>query len=87
MNLVQAWVGRPRVGKKPDHEAPDSFETGDDFIGKQLTPELFKEGLSHLGYDFEVFVDKTGSIWRFRRIAAKDNAISDGSDGNSGATW
>ncbi len=87
MNIVQAWAARPKTGKKMAPEVSDSLETEDDFIGKQLTPELFRESLSHLGYDFEVFVDKTGNIWRFRRIAGADNMIPDGSEGNSGATW
>jgi len=72
MSLAQAGgIFARLLARKPD-ESPNKTEIGEAIGGKSLSLELFKEELAPLGYDFEVFVDTNGKIYRFRRIAPKN---------------
>jgi hypothetical protein len=59
-------------GLFPRKEEPASGEIEEIVLGRPLTVELFKEELSGLGYDFEVFAANDGKIWRFRRIPPRN---------------
>lgn len=66
-----------RLGIRIAPKSSSDPEIDEAVLERTLSPELFRTELSELGYDFEVFVDGTGKIWRFRRIAPK-NDRSDG---------
>lgn len=55
---------------RPRRKAPAEPSVGEEVAGRVLTPELFREELAGLGYDFEVYVKGDGKIWRFRRIVS-----------------
>lgn len=48
--------------------------------GKALSPSLIKELCVSLGYDFELFADQGGQVYRFRRIPPK-------TDRDDGDVW
>ena len=60
-----------RILAKPEASSskPDIDES---VLGKTFSPELFKEELKDLGYNFEIFVDKENKIYRFSRFVAPD---------------
>lgn len=41
-------------------------------VDKPLSLELFKEELAHLGYNFKVYTNSEGKIYRFERISPSD---------------
>jgi hypothetical protein len=75
MTRVGAFFSRP--GAIKPLSSSEKNGTDEAVVGKTLSPELFREELAGLGYDFEVFADGTGKIWRFRRISPQ-NDRSDG---------
>ena len=62
----------PSLYRKGGTASPENKTPEEAAIGKPLSPELFSEYFADLGYDFEVFVDRNGKIYRFRRILPKN---------------
>lgn len=71
------WAFFHGLGRLAAWKSSKSPEIDEAVIGRTLTPELFRSELGDLGYDFEIFADPRGRIWRFRRIAPK-NDVPDG---------
>lgn len=70
MSLARAIF--PGLYEKKGTPSPENMTPEEAAIGKPLSPELFREIFADLGYDFEVFADRDGKIYRFRRILPKD---------------
>jgi hypothetical protein len=66
-----------RILAKKLEPASNYTEIDASVVGKDLSLGTFRRELAELGYDFEVFADKDGKIYRFRRIIAK-NELKDG---------
>lgn len=75
MSQARGFFSRLR-GNTPS-ESSNTTEIDEVVVEKPLSLELFKAELADLGYDFEVFVDTNGKIYRFRRISPK-NGREDG---------
>jgi hypothetical protein len=73
---VRAFISK--LGISNPRKSSNNPGIDEALVGRTLSPELFHDELSGLGYDFEVFVDGLGKIWRFRRI----KPLEDRSDGD-----
>jgi hypothetical protein len=67
----------PWLSSHRNEPSSNNDEIDETIVGKTLSLDLFKTELAGLGYDFEVFADRDGKVFRFRRIAA-DNSMHDG---------
>lgn len=52
-------------------ENKNNSEMDDVLRDKLLTVDLFKNNCAELGYDMEIFTNREGFIYRFRRIPPK----------------
>lgn len=67
----------PRRPGKTDQNILENMTIEEAIVGKSLSTDIFKSFCADLGYDFEIFTDTTGKIYRFRRISP-DTSSKDG---------
>ena len=73
MKLARVGAFFSKLGASNPDKSSNYPGIDEALVGKTLSPELFKSELAGLGYDFEVFVDGNGKIWRFRRIPPQNS--------------
>ena len=66
---IFSWLA-PHSGDARSQVNDDPEEA---IVGKSLSLDLFRKELAGLGYDFEVFADPGGKIYRFRRITPRND--------------
>ena len=69
MKQARAGTFFSRILAKPE-TSPRNIDIGESVIGKTFSPDLFREELKDLGYDFKVYVDKDNRIYKFTRFTA-----------------
>jgi len=65
---IFSWLEPKNGSSSSENNDPEEA-----IVGKQLSLDIFRHELSNLGYDFEIFTDTTGKIYRFRRILPKND--------------